>query len=175
MGNIIINNQNKNIHDKVLGLPPHHGGAGLTSTKLVNEVAYYGNLIFIMDYLQKYLVNHEKLWNSEEHSCITIPSHDQKRLTELLPHYISRQGEDVHGHLYYRFPFRQMTIPQMENDADLYSNDHRQSKMMDKAHGQIKTDLQNNLHYDGILDVSARFGATPRHANAFAWLYSAIN
>ena len=66
LGDILINNQNKNIHTEVLGLPHHHGGAGLTSIKLVNEIAYYGNLIFVMDYLQKYLVPHEKLWNSEE-------------------------------------------------------------------------------------------------------------
>ena len=63
----------------------------------------------------------------------------------------------------------------MENDGDLYSNDHRQAKMMEKAHKEIKMDLQDNLLHDGILDASARFRATPTHPNAFTWMYSAIN
>jgi hypothetical protein len=167
-GRIPIRREQKNIHRLLAELPPRFGGAGLSSIEKINNHAYYGNLVTVIDYLQEKLpqLGTPLLNKVNLYSAISII--DVHQLNALLPHYSFRENANWNA----ANPYFTFGIP--AND-DLLRTDHRQRNLMKAVYKEIHEDLQGALVATKNHCGAAWLRSTPSHSNAFTWLFSAVN
>jgi len=158
-----------NIHHLLVELPPRCGGAGLYSIERVNDHAYYGNIVYVLDYLQRVLPQLKNIWNSHSRLYSAIPCNHMSDLRELLPNYITRTDFNSQN------PFVTIKIPTSDYDDNKLRKDHRQKFLMDKAYLKVREDLLAYMVENGNAYGAAWLRSTPSHPNAFTWMFSAIN
>jgi len=168
-GSILIHRENKNIHSLLAELPPRFGGAGLSSIEKINDHAYYGNLVTVIDYLHRKLNGLETLILSRENLYFAISSIDILQLNALLPDYSFREN----GNWYSAQPHYSFGIP--ENDDLQLRQDHRQRHLMKKVYKEVLEDLLAALVATENYCGAAWLRSIPTHSNAFTWLFSAVN
>ena len=158
-----------NTHHLLVELPPRCGGAGLYSIERINDHAYYGNIVYVLDYLQRVLPQLKNIWNSHSRLYSAIPCNHMSDLRELLPNYITRTDFNSQN------PFVTIKIPTSDYDDNKLRKDHRQKFLMDKAYLKVREDLLAYMVENGNAYGAAWLRSTPSHPNAFTWMFSAIN